>query len=103
MRQKLYFTVMLALFSVESASAAQELSRSNSILVSLQSITASTIPPNDDVNPYGVAFVPAGFPAGANIAAGDVLVANFNNSSHRDTATGIAPDLQPQWNASRRA
>jgi hypothetical protein len=55
--------------------------RHNSILDSLQGITDSTIPSNGDVNPYGVAFVPGGFPAGPNIAAGDVLVANFNASS----------------------
>jgi len=55
--------------------------RHNSLLDSLQSITDSTIPSNGDVNPYGVAFVPAGFPAGPNIAAGDVLVSNFNASS----------------------
>jgi len=40
---------------------------------------SSTIPANGDLNPYGVAFVPASFPAGGTIAAGDVLVSNFNN------------------------
>jgi hypothetical protein len=39
----------------------------------------STIPDNGDLNPYGVAFVPAGFPSGGKIAPGDVLVANFND------------------------
>ena len=33
-------------------------------------------------NPYGVAFVPEGFPTGGKIAAGDVLVSNFNNSGN---------------------
>ncbi len=91
MTQKLHFTLILALISVESAGVAQgQFLRNNSILDSLQSITASTIPPNGDLNPYGVAFVPAGFPAGANIAAGDVLVANFNNSSNaQGTGTTI--------------
>jgi hypothetical protein len=42
-------------------------------------IVSSTIPANGDLNPYGVAFVPAGFPAGGRIAPGDVLVSNFNN------------------------
>src|ERR1700683_3594550 len=38
----------------------------------------STVPPNGDVNPYGVAFVPPGFPTGtAN--PGDILVSNFND------------------------
>jgi DNA-binding beta-propeller fold protein YncE len=43
-------------------------------------INSSTIPSNGDLNPYGVAFVPEHFPGGGAIAAGDVLVSNFNNS-----------------------
>jgi hypothetical protein len=39
-----------------------------------------TVPPNGDLNPYGVAFVPSDFPKGPNAEAGDILVANFNNS-----------------------
>jgi hypothetical protein len=91
MRQTLYFSLVLALISIEFAGAAQaQFLRNNSVLDSLQSITASTIPPSGDVNPYGVAFVPAGFPTGANIAPGDVLVANFNNSSNvQGTGTTI--------------
>ena len=62
----------------------------NSLLDSLQSITASTIPPSGDLNPYGVAFVPSTFPSGGKIAAGDVLVSNFNNSSNvQGTGTTI--------------
>jgi hypothetical protein len=45
-------------------------------------INSSTIPANGDLNPYGVAFVPEGFPWGGAIAAGDVLVSNFNNASN---------------------
>ena len=64
--------------------------RNNSILDSLQSITESTVPANGDVNPYGVAFVPAGFPSGPNIAAGDLLVLNFNsNTGGEGTGTTI--------------
>jgi len=64
--------------------------RNNSVLDSLQSVTESTIPPNGDSNPYGVAFVPPGFPSGSNIAAGDVLVSNFNsNSGLEGTGTTI--------------
>ncbi len=64
--------------------------RHNSILDSLQSITDSTVPPNGDLNPYGVAFVPGNFPSGGSIAAGDVLVSNFNaNSGLEGTGTTI--------------
>ena len=40
---------------------------------------ASTLPKNGDVNPYGVAVVPA---STGRLVAGDVLVSNFNN--HRN-------------------
>ena len=43
------------------------------------STVASTVPKNGDVNPYGVAVVPA---STGRLVAGDVLVSNFNN--HRN-------------------
>ena len=51
----------------------------------------STVPPNGDVNPYGVAFVPQGFQSGAGpLRAGDILVSNFNNSMNlQGTGTTI--------------
>ena len=42
-------------------------------------IISSTIPANGDLNPYGVAFVPPGFPPGKNISPGNILVSNFND------------------------
>jgi sugar lactone lactonase YvrE len=63
---------------------------SSSLLGSLRSITASTSPPSGEVNPYGVAFVPSLFPSGGTIAAGDVLVSNFNNGDNvQGTGTTI--------------
>lgn len=53
-------------------------------------IISSTIPANGDLNPYGVAIVPQGFPSGGTIAPGDILVSNFNNSSNaQGTGTTI--------------
>jgi hypothetical protein len=53
-------------------------------------LTASTVPANGDQNPYGVAFVPRGLPAGGSLAAGDVLVSNFNNGQNQQgTGTTI--------------
>jgi hypothetical protein len=50
----------------------------------------STVPPNGDVNPYGVAILPHGFPGGGNLHAGDVLVSNFNNAANvQGTGTTI--------------
>jgi hypothetical protein len=53
-----------------------------SLPVLAQIAPVSTVPGNGDVNPYGVAYVPAGFPAGGTIMAGDILVSNFNNSGN---------------------
>ena len=51
-------------------------------------IVSCTIPPNGDLNPYGIAFVPKDFPLGGTIAPGDVLVANFNAKSNLQ-GTGV--------------
>ena len=44
--------------------------------------SVSTVPPNGDLNPYGVAFVPADYQGGGRLHAGDILVSNFNNSAN---------------------
>jgi hypothetical protein len=45
----------------------------------------STVPANGDQNPYGVAFVPPGFPAAGTIHPGDILISNFNNAGASPT------------------
>jgi len=54
---------------------------------------ASTVPSNGDVNPYGVAVVPASV---GNLVQGHILVSNFNNSSNLQgtgsTIVDVAPD-----------
>jgi hypothetical protein len=40
----------------------------------------STSPANGDLNPYGLAVVPFGFPHGGKLHPGQLLVSNFNNS-----------------------
>jgi hypothetical protein len=53
-------------------------------------LSASTVPANGDVNPYGVAFVPPGFPHTGILRPGDVVVANFNDASNlQGTGTTI--------------
>jgi hypothetical protein len=53
-------------------------------------LNTSTVPLNGDENPYGVAFVPEGFPPGGVIKTGDVLVSNFNNNANiQGTGTTI--------------
>ena len=54
--------------------------------------SVSTVPPNGDVNPYGVSYVPNNFypVAPTALAKGDILVSNFNNSSNlQGTGTTI--------------
>jgi hypothetical protein len=58
---------------------------------------ASTVPSNGDVNPYGVAIVPA---SGGNLVAGHILVSNFNNSANlQGTGTTIV-DIAPNGTVS---
>jgi hypothetical protein len=53
-------------------------------------LTVSTVPDSGDQNPYGVAFVPVGFPGGGTLAVGDILVSNFNNGANlQGTGTSI--------------
>ena len=55
-----------------------------------QPTVVSTVPPNGDLNPYGVAFVPSHFPSGGPLQPGDILVSNFNASSNlQGTGTTI--------------
>jgi len=60
-------------------------------------IVASTIPPNGDVNPYGVAVVPR---STGNLQRGDVLVSNFNDQTNtQGTGTSIV-QVDPNGGAS---
>lgn len=58
-------------------------------------VVASTVPPNGDVNPYGVANVP--FSTG-NLVRGDTLVSNFNASNNTQgtgtTIVQVSPNHQ---------
>lgn len=57
---------------------------------------ASTVPANGDVNPYGVAIVPASI---GNLVQGHILVSNFNNSANlQGTGTTIV-DIAPNGTA----
>ena len=50
---------------------------------------SSSIPANGDLNPYGVAIVPRGFPSGGSLSPGDILVSNFNNAATTQFPTGM--------------
>jgi hypothetical protein len=62
---------------------------SNSFIGPLSKVDriASTVPPNGDVNPYGVAVVPASM---GKLIQGHILVSNFNNNANlQGTGTTI--------------
>ena len=54
--------------------------------------TASTVPANGDVNPYGIAIVPV--TTGA-LKKDDVLVSNFNNSSNLQGTGTTIDEIEP--------
>jgi hypothetical protein len=58
---------------------------------------ASTVPSNGDLNPYGVAVVPA---SGGRLVAGDVLVSNFNNSLNLQATGTTIVEVSPTGSVS---
>lgn len=61
---------------------------------------ASTVPNNGDVNPYGVAVVPA---STGRLVEGDVLVSNFNNNQNLQGTGTTIMELSPSGKAARFA
>ncbi len=59
---------------------------------------ASTVPANGDVNPYGVAVVPA---SAGRLTAGDILVSNFNDKANVQGTGRHRPDHGPGHPARR--
>jgi uncharacterized protein (TIGR03118 family) len=59
----------------------------------------TTVPANGDINPSGLTVVPAGFPGGGLIHAGEYLVSNFNNNTNTPgtgtTIVAIKPGQNP--------
>ena len=57
--------------------------------------TVTTVPAIGDLNPYGVAFVPPGFPTGGALSPGDILVSNFNNSANQQGTGTTIVNINP--------
>jgi hypothetical protein len=94
MRKKSVFPVSAAIALIVTATIAlADGDHDRPIIPSLPAapaFAASTIPSNGDLNPYGVAFVPRGFPGGGRLSPGDILISNFNASSNlQGTGTTI--------------
>jgi hypothetical protein len=52
-------------------------------------LQVSTVPSNGDTTPYGLAFVPDGFPGNGAFSTGKLLVSNFNNTTTAGQGTTI--------------
>jgi hypothetical protein len=61
--------------------------------------SASTVPANGDVNPYGIAFIPSVFPSGGTVSADDLIVANFNNSANQQGTGTTVVRVDPKGGA----
>ena len=92
------FTLPLICFSLGGFSAAAQIQPAASPATTppQQLFPVSTSPSNGDLNPYGIAFVPAQVPVsgtqGLNTVfnPGDILVSNFNNNQNlQGTGTSI--------------
>jgi hypothetical protein len=84
--------VAAALAVVPAAAAAA--AGSNSFVGPFHKITnvGSTVPPNGDVNPYGIVVVPT---TTGKLTAGHILVSNFNASSNLQGTGSTIVELSP--------
>ncbi len=53
---------------------------------------ASTVPPNGDVNPYGLVVVPVSH---GSLAAGDILISNFNDAQNLQGTGTTVMEISP--------
>ena len=60
-------------------------------------VVGSTVPANGDVNPYGVAVIPA---SEGRLTAGDILVSNFNDKSNVQGTGTTLVEVSPAGKAS---
>ena len=76
------------------AAGSGDAAETGAYLSSLHSIKtiASTVPPNGDLNPYGIAIVPRTVGA---LTAGDFLVSNFNSKSNEQGTGSTIVQISP--------
>ncbi len=100
MKSRILLVLSLAVLLCPRLSLADKESKEPLIpeLTPTPTMNPSTVPGNGDINPYGVAFVPRGFPKGGLIHPDDILVSNFNNSANQQgtgtTIVAVSPSGQ---------
>jgi len=103
-----FLTAVTQLHAFAEQDSSKRPNAASTLPVLAQIAPTSTSPSNGDVNPYGIAYVPTGFPAGGTIVAGDILVSNFNNSANlqgperrlsaaQSTANRVFSFREPAW------
>ena len=89
------FATLTGLMALPNQGAAQP------NILPLPAASASTVPANGDVNPYGVAFIPNTVATDGVLVPGNILVANFNNNQNlQGTGTTIV-QISPQGKTSQ--
>ena len=66
----------------------------------LPAFQATTVPANGDLNPYGVAFVPATVATDGALQHNNILVSNFNNSDNQQGTGTTIVQINPQGQTS---
>lgn len=80
MKSKKNYAALFFLIIAMSITQSARSSDASKVALELK-FTATTVPANGDVNPYGVAIVPVNFSSGGKLSPGDTLVSNFNNKA----------------------
>ena len=99
LRSALAAVSLVCVFALLGAAAAAAAGSFTGPLNTIQTV-ASTVPKNGDVNPYGVAVVPA---STGQLVAGDVLVSNFNNHRNLQGTGTTIEQISPTGSVSQFA
>jgi hypothetical protein len=89
------FCAALALCAASQSNAQGLLGSTGNFITLPEIVTASTTSTAGDLNPYGVAFVPFGFPNGGTVTPGNILVSNYNNSQNMQGLGGSIVSITP--------
>lgn len=89
------FCAALALCAANQSNAQGFLGSTGNYITLPQIVTASTTSTAGDLNPYGVAFVPFGFPTGGTVVPGNILVSNYNNAQNMQGLGGSIVSITP--------
>lgn len=97
MRRRILYLMLGAVLTVSLVICGLAVNVHQTIIPNLPAsptFSTSAVPLNGDQNPYGVAFVPQGFPAGP-LSPGDIVVSNFNDSGNQQGTGSTVVSISP--------